>query len=74
MEGFLKEDETFIHVIAIDFGTGASGYDITQRTQLNQKPRIKYLIYVMIKMTKRHCLQSSLITIKTLSIMELEHN
>ena len=23
---FLKEDSTFTHVIAIDFGTGASGY------------------------------------------------
>lgn len=41
MAGFLKEDETFTHVIAIDFGTGASGYGITQRTQLNQKPRIE---------------------------------
>jgi hypothetical protein len=26
MAGFLKEDSTFTHVIAIDFGTGASGY------------------------------------------------
>jgi hypothetical protein len=25
MAGFLKEDSTFTHVIAIDFGTGASG-------------------------------------------------
>ena len=41
MAGFLKEDETFTHVIAIDFGTGASGYGITQKTQLNQKPRIE---------------------------------
>jgi hypothetical protein len=24
---FLKEDSAFTHVIAIDFGTGASGYD-----------------------------------------------
>ena len=23
---FLKEDQSFTHVIAIDFGTGASGY------------------------------------------------
>lgn len=27
MEGFLKEDSSFTHVIAIDFGTGASGYN-----------------------------------------------
>jgi len=25
---FLKEDNVFTHVIAIDFGTGASGYSI----------------------------------------------
>ena len=36
MAGFLKEDETFTHVIAIDFGTGASGYGITQKHQDGQ--------------------------------------
>jgi hypothetical protein len=24
---FLKEDSVYTHIIAIDFGTGASGYD-----------------------------------------------
>lgn len=26
MAGYLKDDSSFTHVIAIDFGTGASGY------------------------------------------------
>ncbi len=42
---FLQEDSQFTHVIAIDFGTGASGYGIapkliTSNTQ-SQKPRIE---------------------------------
>ena len=41
MEGFLKEDAAFTHVIAIDFGTGASGYGITPKTSNGQKPRIE---------------------------------
>jgi hypothetical protein len=28
---FLKEDSAFTHIIAIDFGTGASGYGIAPR-------------------------------------------
>jgi len=38
----LKEDSVFTHVIAIDFGTGASGYGIAPRTlDANGKPRIE---------------------------------
>lgn len=42
---FLQEDSQFTHVIAIDFGTGASGYGIAPKiinsgTQI-QKPRIE---------------------------------
>jgi hypothetical protein len=36
---FLKEDSTFTQVIAIDFGTGASGYGIAPKT--NSKPSIE---------------------------------
>jgi molecular chaperone DnaK (HSP70) len=36
---YLKEDSTFTHVIAIDFGTGASGYGIAPKT--NSKPSIE---------------------------------
>jgi len=39
---FLKEDSVFTHVIAIDFGTGASGYGIAPRlVEPGQKPRIE---------------------------------
>jgi hypothetical protein len=42
---FLQEDSQFTHVIAIDFGTGASGYGIAPKlildTSQNQKPRIE---------------------------------
>ena len=42
---FLQEDSQFTHVIAIDFGTGASGYGIAPKltTDLTQpqKPRIE---------------------------------
>ena len=31
MAGFLKDDSSFTHVIAIDFGTGASGYFLLYR-------------------------------------------
>ena len=42
---FLQEDSQYTHVIAIDFGTGASGYGIAPKLILegtgNQKPRIE---------------------------------
>jgi len=39
---FLKEDSQFTHVIAIDFGTGASGYGIAPRLiEAGQKARIE---------------------------------
>jgi len=39
---FLKEDSQFTHIIAIDFGTGASGYGIAPRlAELGAKPRIE---------------------------------
>ena len=39
---YLKEDLTFTHVIAIDFGTGASGYGIAPKlTEPGKKPRIE---------------------------------
>lgn len=42
---FLQEDSQFTHVIAIDFGTGASGYGISPKLLIennsNQKPRIE---------------------------------
>ena len=39
---FLKDDSAFTHVIAIDFGTGASGYGIAPRiAEPGQKPRIE---------------------------------
>ena len=38
----LKEDTQFTHVIAIDFGTGASGYGIAPRiNNQDSKPRIE---------------------------------
>ena len=38
----LLEDSQFTHVVAIDFGTGASGYGIASRlTDPNGKPRIE---------------------------------
>jgi hypothetical protein len=42
----LKEDCTFTHVIAIDFGTGASGYGIAPKLSAahgNDVPRIEVL-------------------------------
>lgn len=42
----LKEDLQFTHVIAIDFGTGASGYGIAPKLstlQGNDAPRIEVL-------------------------------
>jgi hypothetical protein len=43
----LKEDLQFSHVIAIDFGTGASGYGIAPKlsslAQGNEQPRIEVL-------------------------------
>jgi hypothetical protein len=42
----LKEDSQFSHVIAIDFGTGASGYGIAPRLSnhaMNEAPRIEVL-------------------------------
>jgi hypothetical protein len=39
---FLKEDSSYTHVIAIDFGTGASGYGIAPRLiEAGTKPRIE---------------------------------
>lgn len=40
---FLQEDSAFTHVIAIDFGTGASGYGIAPKiSDITQtKPRIE---------------------------------
>ncbi|CAG9324336.1 unnamed protein product [Blepharisma stoltei] len=37
----LKEDSSYTHIIAIDFGTGASGYAITPRLKENGKARIE---------------------------------
>ena len=37
----LKEDTSFSHIIAIDFGTGASGYGICPKHLENGKPRIE---------------------------------
>lgn len=42
----LKEDCQFSHVIAIDFGTGASGYGIAPKLSMaqgNEQPRIEVL-------------------------------
>jgi hypothetical protein len=39
----LKEDLQFTHVIAIDFGTGASGYGIAPKLSNNEQPRIEVL-------------------------------
>jgi hypothetical protein len=39
---FLKEDSVYTHIIAIDFGTGASGYGIAPRlVEPGHKPRIE---------------------------------
>ena len=39
---FLKEDSSYTHIIAIDFGTGASGYGIAPKLmEPGQKPRIE---------------------------------
>ena len=39
---FLKEDNQYTHIVAIDFGTGASGYGIAPRlAELGAKPRIE---------------------------------
>lgn len=58
----LKEDNTFTHIIAIDFGTGASGYITTHLVlllhlnNLIKMARFAYKssILVMAVMTKRH--------------------
>ena len=39
---FLKEDNQVTHIVAIDFGTGASGYGIAPRLcEPGAKPRIE---------------------------------
>lgn len=39
---FLKEDSQYTHIVAIDFGTGASGYGIAPRLlEPGSKPRIE---------------------------------
>jgi hypothetical protein len=39
---FLMEDSQFTHVVAIDFGTGASGYGIAPKLlEASGKPRIE---------------------------------
>lgn len=58
----LKEDNAFTHVIAIDFGTGASGYIISNIvTQLRLKTQTrtarfvsKCSVHAMAAMTKKH--------------------
>lgn len=37
----LQEDSNYTHVIAIDFGTGASGYAISPKLINSEKPRIE---------------------------------
>ena len=37
----LQEDNSYTHIIAIDFGTGASGYAITPKLMESGKPRIE---------------------------------
>jgi hypothetical protein len=38
----LQEDSGYTHILAIDFGTGASGYGITPKhVDPNSKPRIE---------------------------------
>ena len=47
---FLQEDSQFTHVIAIDFGTGASGYGIAPKfiasNNQAQKPRIEVFLHI----------------------------
>lgn len=58
----LKEDNSYTHVIAIDFGTGASGYDLINVDMLlrqeilikTERYEYKYLVHVMEVMIKRH--------------------
>lgn len=39
---FLQEDSSFTHIIAIDFGTGASGFGISPKPMdFSVKPRIE---------------------------------
>jgi hypothetical protein len=57
----LKEDNSFTHVIAIDFGTGASGYFLTYLDMLlhpeiqikTAKSEYKSSVHVMAAMTKK---------------------
>lgn len=74
----LKEDNTFTHVIAIDFGTGASGYTclllVGMRSRLEiliktAKLGYRFLVLVMVVMIKKHQLLSSSTTMATLSIL-----
>lgn len=73
----LKEDNSFTHVIAIDFGTGASGYflsnvDMRSRQEILIKMEryvSKYSVHVMAVMTKRHPLLFYLITMEILLIL-----
>ena len=74
----LKEDNTFTHVIAIDFGTGASGYTffllVGMRSHLEiliktAKLGYRFLVLVMVVMIKKHQLLSSSTTMATLSIL-----
>lgn len=65
----LKEDNSFTHVIAIDFGTGASGYNLFdvvmllhQEIQIRmERYEYKYSAHVMGVMIRRHQLQFYLI-------------
>lgn len=74
----LKEDNTFTHVIAIDFGTGASGYfqpNIVSRLLPNSPIRMersgyKFSILVMEVTIKRHLQQSFSMMIKNSSNLE----
>jgi hypothetical protein len=68
----LQEEATFSHVIAIDFGTGASGYyphiDMALLIKLKMKKvknqSSKYLILVTKQMTKKQQPQSYSTTTK----------
>lgn len=73
---FLKEDSAYTHVIAIDFGTGASGYlliltylaSVLLQGLLNQDKNtgLKSSILAMNQMIRRQPLQFSLMTMVTL--------
>ena len=75
----LKEDNTFTHVIAIDFGTGASGYSLTNIASLSllnspikkENLESKSSIPVMEVMIRKLPLLFSSMTINSLLILEL---